>query len=607
MAVIFTASPNKFQKPKTEKLAKTILASFLCYNKLMLKRASHRSKRGDTLIEVMFAVAVFGMVSVGAIGVMNRGLYGAQESLEVTMARSEIDTQAEALRFVHESFVSNPKDQNNPYAVLWNKIIDKAYYPNTGDSGENNLPSNFFSSYSDEENYANRSCAAIYNRENQSLLGKSFVINPRILGTKDLRDAEAGLNGLSLADVLVTGESKLIETPTYPRLLYSKDGVTADDQSLSDVDTTGGGVSSINRLYENSKFDSAQGIWVTAVASGTGTACDINDYTYEPDYYDFYIRTCWNAPDGKEISNTISSTIRLYNPNQSKLDYSSATAEISAKQKLIFMIDESPSMQSFINEFKSTAERLASEALDNGAEIALYSFVGCDSSDRTGDGYRGTCGGIGNSLDGTGHTAGNGLTITEVCSLNDSNKCTTKEQLINAINKIGNGSTTSKGGTGIAIETGNPAAENRAECRSVFSSGDPNAIQICPGSEDPFTNALTVIRNNEGQFETTKNIVVILTDAGPDEQYGRIGVGRELYDNYIKNNMFSFVIVTNDKSAPTYSSQNTSASWINDSFPYDSSHGFSVYNRSNAQVQAAAQMVINTISTSSRSCRSETL
>ena len=268
------------------------------------------SKRGDTLIEVMFAVAVFGMVSVGAIGIMNRGLYGAQESLEVTMARSEIDTQAEALRFIHEAYVSNPKDQNNPYSILWKKIVSKAYSPSLGGGGGNTLPANFYSSYSDEDNYSSRSCTAIYNGDTKSIPDNAFVINPRLLGTKDVNDTL--VSDPNLLNILVSPRTggRLEETPTYPRILFSRD---EESQTLSDVDTTGGS-SNINRLYENSRFESAQGIWVTAVASNVLRPCKESGGTC-PDFYDFYIRTCWNAPDGKAISNTISSTIRLFNPD----------------------------------------------------------------------------------------------------------------------------------------------------------------------------------------------------------------------------------------------------------------------------------------------------
>ena len=58
-------------------------------------------KKGDTIIEVIFAISVFAMVAVTSIVLMNRGLATTQSSLELTLARNEIDSQASALRFMH--------------------------------------------------------------------------------------------------------------------------------------------------------------------------------------------------------------------------------------------------------------------------------------------------------------------------------------------------------------------------------------------------------------------------------------------------------------------------------------------------------------------------
>ena len=70
-------------------------------------------KTGDTLIEVMFAVAIFSMVAISAVAVMNSGMSNAQGTLESTMARNEIDAQAEALRFIQSSYVAERRDGDN--------------------------------------------------------------------------------------------------------------------------------------------------------------------------------------------------------------------------------------------------------------------------------------------------------------------------------------------------------------------------------------------------------------------------------------------------------------------------------------------------------------
>ena len=58
-------------------------------------------ERGDTLVEVLLAVAVFSAVSMGAMAIMAQGIASAQSSLEMNLVRNQIDTQAELLRHFH--------------------------------------------------------------------------------------------------------------------------------------------------------------------------------------------------------------------------------------------------------------------------------------------------------------------------------------------------------------------------------------------------------------------------------------------------------------------------------------------------------------------------
>ena len=95
----------------------------------MLNHIGHSFRKGDTLIEVMFAVGIFGLAAVGAISLMNRGLATAQNTLEITMARQEIDGQAEILRFLHSAYMSNkdplsedPCSKPQSYRDLWKCI-----------------------------------------------------------------------------------------------------------------------------------------------------------------------------------------------------------------------------------------------------------------------------------------------------------------------------------------------------------------------------------------------------------------------------------------------------------------------------------------------------
>lgn len=60
-------------------------------------------RRGDTIIEVMLAFSVFALIAVSSTYLMNRSLSVGQRSLETTLVRQQIDTQAELLRYVRDT------------------------------------------------------------------------------------------------------------------------------------------------------------------------------------------------------------------------------------------------------------------------------------------------------------------------------------------------------------------------------------------------------------------------------------------------------------------------------------------------------------------------
>lgn len=64
------------------------------------------TKRGDTIVEVLIAVTVFSLLAVTSLSVMNKGVNTAQRALEISLVRQEMNSQAEMLRFVHDSYIS---------------------------------------------------------------------------------------------------------------------------------------------------------------------------------------------------------------------------------------------------------------------------------------------------------------------------------------------------------------------------------------------------------------------------------------------------------------------------------------------------------------------
>lgn len=65
-----------------------------------------RLERGDTIIEVMFAIVIFAFVAVSSLAIMNQGIATAERALEVTLVRQQMDAQAEALRYIRDSRLS---------------------------------------------------------------------------------------------------------------------------------------------------------------------------------------------------------------------------------------------------------------------------------------------------------------------------------------------------------------------------------------------------------------------------------------------------------------------------------------------------------------------
>lgn len=99
-----------------------------------------RYEKGDTLIEVLFAVTVFSLIIVTSLSIMNQGLASAQRSLEVTQVRQQIDGQAETLRFMHDSYVAAYQKSVNPASLTgaageWYKMITRAAVPEASQFG----------------------------------------------------------------------------------------------------------------------------------------------------------------------------------------------------------------------------------------------------------------------------------------------------------------------------------------------------------------------------------------------------------------------------------------------------------------------------------------
>jgi type II secretory pathway pseudopilin PulG len=83
----------------------------------------NEKRRGDTVIEVILAITVFSVIAVGAIAIMNQGINSAQRSLEITQVRQQIDAQAEALRYIHQTYINSISEDREAHVPgVWEAL-----------------------------------------------------------------------------------------------------------------------------------------------------------------------------------------------------------------------------------------------------------------------------------------------------------------------------------------------------------------------------------------------------------------------------------------------------------------------------------------------------
>lgn len=286
----------------------------------LFRKPTHKNanRRGDTIIEVVFCFSIFSFITILSIGVMNRNLSLIQGTLEISMARNEIDSQAEAIRFIHNSYLSERelvRDKTidptkwQEYRELWSSL-------SMAQNGLNNNPIRI-SKYNDND------CKQYYDTDNATgevhniFTDKAFVINTRKL---DPKNPETTIISAKQNPNLFQ------ETSLYPRLVYSNAGRIGDStgvDSSGNLNELNNGESAYTAPIFNTPYR-VEGIWVIGTRDVTrlNNPENYNDSSLDaeaPEYYDFHIRTCWYGP-GRNRPSTISTIIRLYNPEFVKKD-----------------------------------------------------------------------------------------------------------------------------------------------------------------------------------------------------------------------------------------------------------------------------------------------
>lgn len=234
-----------------------------------------RKLSGDTLIEVMFATGIFSMVAISVVALMNNSTSKIQAALESTMARNEIDAEAEALRFIQSSYVSeiNAHVKDSAYKDLWYAIKNEAVTD---------------ASVTD---FSPKTCGELY-ADNGEAKKYGFVINYHNLYT-------TGSNSISSSGILYDGKTSpalFKEAPLYPRLMFNNQDKMYSGTSLA------------------KNMTAAEGIYVVAVKDIDKTnVVEVGGVKKAAAFFDFYIRSCWMAP-GSDVPTVVSTVIRLYDP-----------------------------------------------------------------------------------------------------------------------------------------------------------------------------------------------------------------------------------------------------------------------------------------------------
>ncbi|MCA9338470.1 hypothetical protein KC949_02840 [Candidatus Saccharibacteria bacterium] len=219
-----------------------------------------RNDRGDTIIEVLFAITIFSLVSIGGLSLMNQGTAMAQRSLEIGLVREQIDAQADALRYLNHAYIAD-YGKNGRATEAWKQVIE-----------ENAIKSDSLQKYGDISDGAKCHYPG----------SDVFALDT----TKLNFDATRGVDG---------GQTPILrgiqDALTYPMIRYDP--------------------------RNDTQPPTPEGIWIQAVRwpdTTTDSEKDIkNDSAKRPGFYDFHIRACWLSP-GLSTPLTMGTIVRLYEP-----------------------------------------------------------------------------------------------------------------------------------------------------------------------------------------------------------------------------------------------------------------------------------------------------
>ena len=323
--------------------------------RIKIKTTKNRIKRGDTLVEVTICFAIFSAASVGALSSMATSTANVQHSLETTIARSLIDEQSEALRFIHDAtqslvesgecytngdnieckecddlggrkckndvFYYGDRKNNSKtfYAYLWEILIrtDKLAYNGVSMNMPKYVDEDCVGLYKiDSDRYRNFS---YFNKA--SYIEKTFIINPydlKKINVKRINQWKNTIiinsrsdNGFYLGGSNLSFDGSGFSYPSsYPKIVYGKmDANYSDDDNNKGKDDLTANINEFDNVGYKAVRD-VQGIWVHAFEfAEEGDGEKISKIAQ----VNFQINACWDSP-GSSTSSHLQTIIRLDNP-----------------------------------------------------------------------------------------------------------------------------------------------------------------------------------------------------------------------------------------------------------------------------------------------------
>ena len=209
----------------------------------------NRKQRGDTMAEVVVALAVLGMILAASVAIINRSLLGVMAAVERTGVRGEVNTQVELLRYV----------------------FDRRYTDNLQTSKD--ILARIESNTVSADEIKDAKC---------TVKSKGFFleINP-----------DAG----KITDITEVGPSKVIMKPVSST--QEKQNVVSEANIF--------GAPHADRLKHN-EVSPSRGIWIEGIKHKS-TVDNL------PGYIDFYVRACWTPfGANQDASAQVLSNVRVF-------------------------------------------------------------------------------------------------------------------------------------------------------------------------------------------------------------------------------------------------------------------------------------------------------